>query len=518
MVSASQNSADLVNQRYDLREKIGEGGMGVVYRAFDRLKHETVALKQVVIAPHQLHLSQTSNAQTEDTLLALALEFRTMAGLRHPHIISVLDYGFHEQQPYFTMELIESAQSLTEWGATRNATEKGLLLVDMLQALNYLHRRDIVHRDLKPDNVLVTTTGEAKVADFGLAIARTDLADDDTVAGTLAYMSPEMLTGGQVSISSDLYAAGVMAWELFAGQYPFDMSDTVQFIDQILHQDPDTSVIGNENLALFLNRSLMKDPHDRYQSAKQMIDDLCHALNIPLPDESVMIRESFLQAADFVGRGAELTDLIEHFEDIEHGTCEIVLLGGESGIGKSRLLEEFRIRTVVSGATVLRGQGVVEGGLPFQLWREPARRLLLSTAVSDLEAGILRDIIPDIADLLPGRTVPNVPELTGIAWQQRLMMTLIALFKRQTSPTILILEDLQWTVESLLVLQKMLQIRDQFSHLMIVASYRNDEKASLPDELPGATVIILKRLNATAIARLSRSMLGDVGTDTQVVS
>ncbi|HEX2621091.1 MAG TPA: protein kinase, partial [Phototrophicaceae bacterium] len=137
----------IINSRYRLRGQLGEGGMGAVYRADDRLTGQTVALKRVTVADDQLHFASRRNDQ--DIRLALAQEFRTLAGLRHPHIVSVLDYGFDEQrQPYFTMQLIEEAKTLTEYAAEMDTVDKVRVLNEMLQALAYLHRRGIIHHDL----------------------------------------------------------------------------------------------------------------------------------------------------------------------------------------------------------------------------------------------------------------------------------------------------------------------------------------------------------------------------------
>ncbi len=155
-----------ISQRYILQSKIDRGGFGTVYRAYDRLTRQVVALKQM-----NAKLGFANSRVNSGLALVLAMEFRTLAGLRHPNIVSVLDYGFDERGfPYYTMELFEGAQALTDYAYRRDTAEKVRLVVEMLEALVYLHRRGIVHRDLKPDNVLVTHDGVVKVMDFGLAL------------------------------------------------------------------------------------------------------------------------------------------------------------------------------------------------------------------------------------------------------------------------------------------------------------------------------------------------------------
>jgi serine/threonine protein kinase len=143
--------------RYIPQQKLDEGGMGAVYRTIDRLTQQAVALKRVTVPAEQLQFaSRASMGNCSNFRLALAREFKTLASLRHPHIISVLDYGFDEQrQPYLIMELLQDAPNLIEAGRDQPLPKQVELLVQLLQALAYLHRRGVIHCDLKPDNVLV---------------------------------------------------------------------------------------------------------------------------------------------------------------------------------------------------------------------------------------------------------------------------------------------------------------------------------------------------------------------------
>lgn len=186
----------VLNQRYRILDMIGKGGMGQVNRALDRLSQQTIALKQVTAPRENLRLSIS---KTTDFRLALAQEFRTLASLRHPHIISVLDYGFDsEKHPFFTMDLLQQPLSITQAARKLPYDQKRDLFLQLLQAIEYLHRRNVVHRDLKPDNVLVIPTAHGlhvKVLDFGLAMAHTQAHHGETMVGTLHYMAPELLAG-----------------------------------------------------------------------------------------------------------------------------------------------------------------------------------------------------------------------------------------------------------------------------------------------------------------------------------
>jgi len=502
----------IIANRYQLQNKLGEGGMGAVYQTYDRLTQDTIALKRVLTPITQLEYQSKDASSNEQA--ALVREFRTLASMRHPNIISVLDYGFDDnQQPFFTMSLLENATNLLEAGQHKSEREKVQLLVQTLQALIYLHRRNILHRDLKPANVLVTEDDVVKVLDFGLS---TTVQEAQGFAGTFAYIAPEVIQKKPATPSTDLYAIGLIAYEMLIGHSPFQGRTPTQLIQQILRQQPDVTTIENTDLGLVLSRLLLKNPTNRYQSAQDVIIALCEAVNIDPPQESSMIRESFLQASEFVGRDNELKMLKDDLALVLQGSNSFYLVGGESGVGKSRLLDELRIQALVSGATVLRGQAV-ENGVLFQLWRNIIRRcLLMVDDISDLQASILLDIVPDIGDLL-GRHIEKAPELTDKTYQDRIVLTIVDLVRRINRPLVILLEDLQWADESLDILKQFLRVQDQFKQLMIVGNYRNDEAPALADELETMTIIDLERFNETALQTLSVSMLGQAGAQSQVI-
>jgi tetratricopeptide (TPR) repeat protein len=498
-----------LGNRYRLLDRLGEGGMGAVYRALDRLTGETVALKHVTLAPGQLQFA----LQGEDPMLALAQEFQVLSSLRHPHIIAVRDYGFDlERRPFFTMDLLEQPRTIVQVAQSQPLEGKINLLQQMLWALVYLHRRGIVHRDLKPGNVLVAD-GTVKVTDFGLSVT-VERADANR-AGSLGYMAPEVLLDELVTPSADLYAVGVIAYEMFAGRHPFDTQDLSTLVDQILETPPAQVLTRIDSpVTAILERLLAKTPAERYADATAVIRALGAATGQPLALETQETRESFLQAAKFVGREVELNQLSAALAEAQAGRGSAWLIGGESGVGKSRLADELRTRALIAGVLVLRGQAVEGGGLPYQLWREPIRRLILSTGLSDLESSVLKEIVPDIGRLL-GRAVPDAPALSGAAERSRLELTLVDLFKRQTFSTLLLLEDLQWAIESLEPLKALLRSAAHLS-VLIVGSYRNDERPSLPEELPETQILTLERLSESAVAELSAAMLGQAGQQPQM--
>lgn len=490
------HTVEQIASRYQVLDRIGAGGMGEVFRAYDRLTGDTVALKRVFIRTGAL-----SEASPEDFRLALANEFKLLSSLRHPNIISVLDYGFDaNQQPYFTMELLEQPLNIINAAAKQSIAIRENFLWQILEALAYLHQHGIVHRDLKPDNILVVGH-QVRLLDFGLAMVQDPRSPSQEVAGTLAYMAPELLQGTPASKASDLYAAGLIGFEMFAGRHPYNTQDINVLLEQIVTLVPDVSVLDiSERLSVLLARLLNRNPDARLAQ----VGSTTATSQLGLPRLS---RDSFLQAARFVGRKDELTRLSNALQDMMQGRGSVWLIGGESGVGKSRLMEELRTQALVNGVLVLRGQAISEGGAPYQAWRGALRRLVLQSELSETEAGILKVIIPDIGSLLQ-REIPDIPPLEPQPEQIRLINVIETMFRHQSQPVLVLLEDLHWAVESLRVIKRLTQIAPELP-FMIVGSYRDEESPLMPDELPGTRHIKLERLTAHEITELTTSMLGE---------
>ncbi|MEQ8671925.1 MAG: tetratricopeptide repeat protein [Aggregatilineales bacterium] len=511
------NSNSLIANRYEFIRKLGAGAMGEVSEVRDLLSGQSVALKQVNLPGSTLALA-SHLATSDNPRIALANEFQTLASLRHPNIISVLDYGFDRQRrPYFTMNLLDEPFTISEAAADLSLAGQIGLLIQLLQALAYVHRRSVLHRDLKPTNVLVKN-GQVHMLDFGLAM-NINAGGKSETAGTLAYIAPEVLIGSPATEASDLYSVGVIAYEMFTGQHPFQTDSATNLINDILQTPVDLEEADlPPRLKSVLATLLAKTTQERYTDAYAVIDAFRDAVEgVPDVAESQEIRESFLQAATFVGREAEIGQLSQALRQLKHeGTGSTWLVGGESGVGKSRLIEELRTRALVEGALVLRGQMVSEGGLPYHLWRDILRRLVLVVTVGDSEAPVLKQLVPDI-DVLLGYEVEDADDI-GMDTQKRLLLIIERIFRRTlaTHKIVLILEDLHWSTESLKVLETLNTMVSELP-LLIVGSYRNDERPTLPDELPGMQVIPLQRLQAHEIEKLSRSMLGGAGTQDAVV-
>jgi tetratricopeptide (TPR) repeat protein len=499
----------LVGARYHIINELGRGGMGWVYRALDRLTGRVVTLKRLK-GPRSGTSSIDSGAAEER--LALAGEFRLVASLRHPNIISVLDYGFDESGlPYFTMDLQEDARTIVEAGTGQPLAVQVELLVQTLRALIYLHRHGIIHRDLKPENVLVVRD-HVKVLDFGLSFSRDTAAEEAaTFAGTVRYMAPEMLRLEPPSERSDLYAVGMIAYELFTGGYPFEHTEFASLCEDIVTAAlPRSTDVVDPRLRPILERLLAKSAESRYRDASEVVTALAVALDQPLLTETVATRESFLQAAPLVGRRNELAELTAALRDARSGKGAACLVVGESGVGKSRLLDEIRTRALVDGMIVLRGQGKSQGGGPYHVWQDVVSGLVIRTDVSDGDAAILKTVFPDIARVL-GRDVPDAPAVDPEAAQSRLLFTVEQLLRQQRGAILAILEDLQWAGSESLRLWNWLADVAKDLQFALLGTVRDDEAPDLAASVTRNRVLKLQRLTADEIAELSDAMIGPAG-------
>jgi eukaryotic-like serine/threonine-protein kinase len=512
-------SMTMLNKRYLPGAAIGSGGMGEVLACTDLLTGQPVAVKRIGLQAD----SPPATDEISDTLrLSLAREFSALATMRHPNIISVLDYGFEPQgkSPFIVMELLDGAQNIVEISQDLPFESRINLLLQMLQALVYLHRRGLVHRDMKPANVLVVRSPEGehqvRVLDFGLATQANIKAQ---AAGTLRYMSPETYLGDPPTAMTDLYAVGVMAYEMLTGNHPYgDVRGSALVQQMMLGQLNLYGLSDKPKLQQVISVLLAKAPEDRLQSADQAIAAVCEATNFPMPPESEAIRESFLQAAKFVNRTDELAQLRAMIPQEENPRGTICLLGGESGIGKSRLVDELRIHALVAGALVIRAGSVTEQVSPYHIWRPVLRRLVIHTDLTDLQAGVLKDLVPDIETLINRSGIPTPPEIEPSAARTRLLGVIEELFALQTQPVVLLLEDLQWESDESLGVFTYLARSIEKLPVLIVGNYRNDERPDLPKEIPGTQTLMVTRLSEQYIQELSSSMLGKPGDDPRIVA
>jgi len=264
---------DVLGDRYTLLDVLGDGGMARVYLARDGVLGREVALKVL------------GERYAEDELFVerFRREAKNAASLNHPGVVQVYDQGRAEDGTYYmAMEYVPGG-TLKELIARRgplNSSEAADIASRVADALAEAHRGGIVHRDVKPQNVLLTASGEAKVADFGIARATSSrtMTETNTVLGTASYMSPEQVRGERVGPQSDLYSLGVVLYEMLTGRLPHEASDPIatamKHLERPAPHPRDANPVVPEELDALVVRLLSKDPEERYPGAAELAEDL----------------------------------------------------------------------------------------------------------------------------------------------------------------------------------------------------------------------------------------------------
>jgi len=264
--------------QYTIEAAIGAGGMGVVFRAHDTKLHRPVAIKFL-----------SADLADEASRRRFQREAQMASSLNHPHILTVYDVGELEGRQYLVTEFVDGG-TLKSWAQrqARSWEDVAELLTGVADGLATAHEAGILHRDIKPDNILVTTSGYAKLADFGLAklegvlpsvYATLTIDVEQTrqglVVGTLAYMSPEQASGQPLDKRSDIFSFGVVLYEILSGHRPFVATTNLELIQQVIHGTP-APLSGDipEPLRALVRKAIEKNPADRYSSMRELVADL----------------------------------------------------------------------------------------------------------------------------------------------------------------------------------------------------------------------------------------------------
>ena len=272
----------MLANRYEILEKIGNGGMAVVYKAKCHVLNRFVAVKVL----------KDEFITDNEFIKRFRTEAQAAASLTHPNIVSIYDVGNEGDIYYIVMELIQG-KTLKEiivedgkfsWKWSVN------IAIQIASALETAHRHNIVHRDIKPHNIIITEDGMAKVTDFGIAkaVSNSTITAFGTTIGSVHYFSPEHAKGGYTDAKSDLYSLGVVMYEMLTGRVPFDADTPVSVALMQVQDDPIEPRKLNPQIPISVNniilKAMQKNPNDRYASATDMLIDLSTALKRPDDD------------------------------------------------------------------------------------------------------------------------------------------------------------------------------------------------------------------------------------------
>jgi tetratricopeptide (TPR) repeat protein/predicted Ser/Thr protein kinase len=462
-----------LNDRYVIEAEIGHGGMGTVYRGHDDTLDRDVAIKLL-----------TKTGLGTEGRARLLQEAQAIAKLNHPNIVTVYDAGETEKLPFIVMEFVEG---LTLHEKQPASLEEILTIMSQVcAALEHAHSSGIIHRDLKPENVTISPDGTAKLMDFGFArsIASRYTADG-TIVGTVFYLAPEFALGHGIDHRADLYSLGVMLYELTTGQLPFIDSDPVAVISQHLHAPVVPPRAKNSEIPPALDnlilRLLSKDPEDRPTSAAEvrlLLDKPDILEEIPVIEELSLLDR--IVRGRLVGRERELNEARALWNKAIANEGQTLLISGEPGIGKTRLMREVATHAEVSGGQSIVGECYAEGGAPYATVGQIIRRAFRRSAedgfnLPDFVMADLLTLTPSLRASYPD--VPPNPTLDPQSEQQRLFESVIALCKAlsERAPLLLILEDVHWADSGTLSLLRHLARRTRHQRVLLLATYREVE-------------------------------------------
>ncbi len=486
----------ILDNKYQIQTHLGTGGMGEVYRVLDLEQSRSCALKILNKMMDQKAVHRR-----------FYREFQVLNRFQHPRLVRTYTWGFAEGRPYFTMdylpgktlEKIIADQALL---ARFRASHFFALVQQLAEGMAYIHAQGAVHRDLKPSNIIVLETEEGietTFLDMGLAKLRHlhsgSITQTGAAIGTAEYMSPEQGKGLWVDHRSDLYSLGVILYEMLTGAPPFSGQNPVSVILKHIRESPppmgEVNIAVPEQIKQIVLKLLAKGAVDRYQSAEEVLRAL--PSEFVLPDDEQRDVQRKVMRPQFVGRESEMKILGAMLQDVQAGKQRVVLISGEAGVGKSRLVEELLGDALIHDFLCLKGASQEEGGQIY---------------------GALISAFQGTVDLMAG--LPDSAETDKFSVMERWLQVLKRL--RQKKPIVLCLEDIQWLDElTLEFLQYVLRDPEPCPFLLcLTCRWSNLEPISEEIEkfihsnaFSEATLIQLKNLPQKEVEYLAASMLGE---------
>ncbi len=525
---------------YEIHSVLGSGGMGEVYRARDTRLERDVAIK--VLPPHLTHDADARSRLRREALAAAALD--------HPFICKIFEIGDHDDTLFIVMEYVVGETLHGRLAAGPPPASEALRIAgEIAEAIEAAHARRIVHRDLKPANVMLTTQGRVKVMDFGLAKqlspgdgrdggraraseAATNPQSSITVSGTRVgtpdYMSPEQVLGDRVDERSDLFSFGIVLCELMTGRHPFRRSSSGETMTAILRDPPSIGESSAANVTSSLSvlaRLLAKEPSGRYGTMSEARRELSRLTGGSAPLRSPPAPADEIPRAPertMVGRDAEHAELVRGLEEAIAGRGTIVMVGGEPGIGKTRLTQALLSDARRRGCIGLVGHCYEgEGAPPYVPFVEMLEYSARTIAPATFRHA-LGDAAPEVAKLMPElrRMFSDIPAPIELPpeQQRRFLFNAYREFVDRScreAPRVVVLEDLHWADEPTLLLLQHLAQTIATTPLLVVGTYRDVEldvtrpfvrtlEALVRQRL--ATRISLQRLPLSGVESMLRGM------------
>jgi predicted Ser/Thr protein kinase len=459
---------------YNILEKLGEGGMGIVYKAEDIKLKRTVALK---FLPPGL----TRDAELKKRFF---IEAQATAAVNHANIVTVYEIDECDRQFYLAMEYVRGENLREKIASGPLGIDEALkIAVQSAEGLLEAHKKGIIHRDIKSANIMINEKDQVKVLDFGLARLKGHhrVTKTFTTAGTVAYMSPEQSLGDEVDHRTDIWSLGVVLYEMMTGKLPFKGDYQAAVIYSIMNEDPEpiTGLRGDvgDELERIVAKALEKNPEQRYQVMEDLLMDLR-----AIRGEMQTVPAVLPAKRRTVGREKEHAQLQEGLQTVFSGQGLLMCVAGEPGIGKTTLVNEFlaevhaaaRPCTIAPGHCSERLAGT-EAYLPFMEMLES----LIKSRADGSTAKMMRDKAPwwyaQVASFA-GKNIPDarLMEAVKTATQERVKRELAAFLQEisRLGPVVLLFEDLHWADVSSIDMLSYLATKFDTLRLLVIATYR----------------------------------------------
>jgi hypothetical protein len=500
--------------RYHVEAELGRGGMGVVYRCFDASTGQRLALKKLLI-----------DGGSRERLSALfEREYHTLAGLKHPRIIEVYDYGIDEGAPYYTMELLPGQDlrdlSPLPW------REASRYLRDVASSLALLHARRLLHRDVSSRNVRLTGEGRAKLLDFG---ALTSFGVAPELVGTPPGIAPEALRGAALDQRSDLYSLGALFYWALTARHAYPARSVRDLID-VWRYTPAPPSAWSADVPPALDELVMSllrlDALARPTSAGEVIDRVNGIAGLE-PEEGLEAGQSYLLSSVFVGRAEPMERLRKRLRRALSGSGGSMLIEGTSGMGRTALLGELLLDAQLQGATVLHAEARVQRG-PYGVVRALFRGLL--TALPELGLRTLQPHLPVLAHTSPElQKLAGSVQLADLPTNQGERRARIRsaiedwLLATAAERTLLILvDDFQASDEDSAAILTTLAHASKQHRLLIVATASASEPCAVAGSVEAfrerSGRITLRGLDKPAVDQLVKAFFGDVPNAARVAA